>query len=194
MTLRTTSSLTLALVLITTLGACSGSPSSPVTSSAVATDASVAGDIPDSTTYIRVSAPSNAYSVTVPQGWSQSSASTPVWSDKLNSIALDQGTATSHPTVASTNSDLVPSLKAAGRKFELTDVTAVTRAGGSAIRVRYLVDSARNTVTGKVVRDAVETYVYWNNGTEAVLTLTGPQAADNVDPWKTVSDSLRWTA
>jgi hypothetical protein len=42
------------------------------------------------------------------------------------------------------------------------------------------------------VTEAVERYVFWNAGSEATLTLAGPRGADNVDPWRTVSDSLRW--
>ena len=42
------------------------------------------------------------------------------------------------------------------------------------------------------IRDAVERYSFWHNGIEAVLTLSGPKGADNVDPWRIVSDSLKW--
>jgi hypothetical protein len=48
-------------------------------------------------------------------------------------------------------------------------------------------------VTGKAGRDAVQRYVFFHNGTRVTLTLSGPQAADNVDPWRIVSDSVRWT-
>jgi hypothetical protein len=53
-------------------------------------------------------------------------------------------------------------------------------------------DSAPNPVTGKVVRDAVERFEFWKAGEEAMLSLSGPQGADNVDPWQIVSDSLHW--
>ena len=42
------------------------------------------------------------------------------------------------------------------------------------------------------VRDAVLRYAFFPNGTEAVLTLSGPKGADNVDAWRTISNSLRW--
>ena len=32
-----------------------------------------------------------------------------------------------------------------------------------------------------------------NNGREAIVTLSGPRGADNVDPWRVITDSLRWT-
>jgi hypothetical protein len=43
-----------------------------------------------------------------------------------------------------------------------------------------------------VVRDAAQRYLFWHDGQQAVLTLTGPKNADNVDPWRLVSNSLRW--
>lgn len=158
------------------------------------TDQSVAGDISDSTVYIPVSAASGAFTVKVPQGWAQSTSSPITFTDKLNSVSFSQSPVSQAPTIASVSTDLVPALTAAGHHFVLTDVTPVTRTGGSAIRIRYSVDSPANPVTGKVVRDAVEAYVFWQKGQQAVLTLTGPDTADNVDPWKTVSDSFRWTA
>jgi hypothetical protein len=43
-----------------------------------------------------------------------------------------------------------------------------------------------------VTRDAVERYVFFHKGTLHVLTLSGPKGADNVDPWKIVTSSVRW--
>ena len=55
-----------------------------------------------------------------------------------------------------------------------------------------VVDAPADPVTGKVVHDAVERYEFWRAGTEAILTLSGPVGADNVDPWRIVTDSFRW--
>lgn len=51
---------------------------------------------------------------------------------------------------------------------------------------------APNSVTGKTIRLAVERYEFWAKGTEAIVTLSGPVGADNVDPWKLVTDSFTW--
>ncbi len=187
------------VALATAIEGCSSTtskPSTAVTSApgAAQTDQAVAGDISDSTVYIPVTSDSGAFSVKIPQGWSKSTSTPTTYTDKLNSVAFSQTSANSAPTIATVTATLVPSLKAAGHQFSLTDVTTVTRAGGTAIRLRYAVDSSANAVTGKVVRDAVEAYVFWKNGQQAVLSLTGPDTADNVDPWKIVSDSFRWTA
>jgi hypothetical protein len=190
--------LVLVIVALTaTIAGCSPTVPKSLTassSSSAQTDQAVAGDISDSTVYIPVTSDSGAFSVKIPQGWSKSGSAPTTFTDKLNSVAFSQTPTSTAPTIAGVTATLVPSLRAGGHNFSLTDVAAVTRAGGTAIRVRYAVDSSANAVTGKVVRDAVEAYVFWQKGQQAVLTLTGPDTADNVDPWKIVSDSFRWTA
>jgi hypothetical protein len=77
--------------------------------------------------------------------------------------------------------------------FAKPKVSSVSRTAGSATRITYLAQSAADPVTGKVRRNAVERYVFFHAGRDVVLTLTGPDGADNVDPWKIVTNSLRWT-
>jgi hypothetical protein len=72
------------------------------------------------------------------------------------------------------------------------DVTTVNRKAGPAVLIRYSANSPIDPVTGKSVVDSVERYEFWRNGQEVILTLAGPQGADNVDPWRTVTDSFRW--
>jgi hypothetical protein len=54
------------------------------------------------------------------------------------------------------------------------------------------VNSAPNAVTGKQYRDDVLRYELFRGGEELVLTLTSPVGSDNVDPWRVVTQSLRW--
>jgi hypothetical protein len=68
----------------------------------------------------------------------------------------------------------------------------VSRNAGKVVLVTYQGDSAPDAVTGKVVRDAFEQYIYFRAGRMLTLTLSGPTNADNVDPWKIVTDSVRW--
>lgn len=72
------------------------------------------------------------------------------------------------------------------------DVSTVKRAGGTAVLATYRADSAPDQVTGKSVRQDVQRYVFWRNGSQVVLTLSGAVGADNVDPWHIVTDSFRW--
>jgi len=70
----------------------------------------------------------------------------------------------------------------------------VHRTAGTAQKLTYTMKAPPDPVTGKVVTDAVERYAFTHGAKTAVLTLSGPKGADNVDPWRIVTDSLRWSA
>jgi hypothetical protein len=105
------------------------------------------------------------------------------FTDKLNSVRVETGAATASPSPDSVRGQITG---------DILKTDTVSRKGGTAIRIVYRADSPPDPVTGKVVRDEIERYVFYRNGHEAILTLTGPVGADNVDPWQTVSDSFRW--
>jgi hypothetical protein len=169
--------------------------STPAASSApaaVGTETPPPGDIPDSTVYVAYRPASGQYEVKVPQGWARTVTTGAVsFTDKLNSITITtvRGTA---PTLASARATEVPQLQGSVRRFALADVSAVTRPAGSVVLIRYSAQSQPDPVTGKVYMDSVERYDFYRNGVEAVVTLSGPAGADNVDPWRTVTDSFRW--
>lgn len=159
----------------------------------VATESNPPGDIPDSQVYVPFSAPGGHVSVKVPEGWAQSSAgAATVFNDKLNRIEIAVSKAGSSPTTASVTSTDVPKLQGSVSNFAAGKVSEVQRAGGTAILVTYEADSPVDPVTGRVVRDACERYTFYQAGQRLDLTLTGPKNADNVDPWQTVSDSVKW--
>ena len=149
------------------------------------------GDIPDTAVYLdRVVAGTTVHFV-VPEGWAQASQGA-TFTDKYNSISVRVIPMPTPPTLVSVRRDEVPHLASSQSKFALIRIVETQRASGRVILITYLIDSAPDPVTGKVVRDAVQQFDFWHAGREAILTLTGPQSADNVDPWKRVSDSLRW--
>ncbi|AUA08596.1 hypothetical protein GTZ89_28875 [Streptomyces sp. SID8382] len=157
------------------------------------TESNPPGDIPDNQVYVAYRPPAGGFTVKVPEGWARSSAhGTTTFSDKLNKVEILRSSAGTAPTVQSVKAGMVPALRRQAPHFSLGSVTTVHRKAGQAIRITYQTDSAPDPVTGKAVRDSVERYVFFHNGREAVLTLTGPTGADNVDPWRVVSDSLRW--
>ena len=164
-------------------------PSSP--SSPAATEFNPPGDIPDSTVFVPF-ALSGAH-IRVPEGWARKSVNgVTTFTDHYNSIALQVRGANKAPTVASAQRQDVPPLKASVSQFALRHVGSTTRAGQKVVEVDYLLDSAPDQVTGKVIRDIAYRFEFFHHGHEAVLTLTGPQNADNVDPWRLVSNSLGW--
>jgi hypothetical protein len=132
-------------------------------------------------------------SVKVPEGWARSSTGTATqFTDKLNRIEIDTSSARSAATIVSMTSSDVPKLESSVPHFNLGKVTTERRAGSTVVVVRYQGDSPQDPVTGKVVRNAFERYVYYHNAQRLDLTLSGPTNADNVDPWRIVSDSVRW--
>ena len=63
---------------------------------------------------------------------------------------------------------------------------------GDAVLVKYQATSPPEQVTGKIVQLSAERYEFWRGGVEAIVTVSAPAGADNVDPWKTVTDSFGW--
>jgi hypothetical protein len=156
-------------------------------------EVSPSGDIPDNQAFVAYTAP-GGYSVKTPEGWSRTtSAGATSFTDKLNAIRIETARASAAPTVARVKSTDIPKLASTVKGFKLTSVGQVHRRAGTAVRIAYTGEGAPDTVTGKVSHNAIERYIFFHNGREAVLTLTAPRGADNVDPWKIVTDSVRWT-
>ena len=160
-----------------------------------AAEVNPAGDIPDNQVFVAYTPPSGGFSVKVPEGWARTETGGAVtFTDKLNSVRMESVPASSAPSVQSAEQTELPAIRAAAKNFQAGKVTAVTRKAGPAVLLTYMADSAPDPVTGKVVHDAVERYEFWRSGTEVILTLSGPQGADNVDPWRIVTDSFGWQA
>ena len=162
-------------------------------SAAHATEFNPPGDIPDNAVYVDHTAPGSRVHVSVPEGWAKSRAGgVTTFTDKYNSVSIEVLPSKRSPTVATARRRDVPQLKTSVSQFSLNSVGQVTTQHGTAVHLVYGLDSKPNPVTGKVVRDTAERFEFWHQGQEAVLTLTGPVNADNVDPWRIVSDSLQW--
>jgi hypothetical protein len=190
------------------LSACSGSPapippaaattaspgaSAPSSGPPAATESNPAGDIPDNVAYVAFTPPGGGFSVKIPEGWSSSTAgATTTFTDKLNQVQVTAAKAATAPTPDSVTATDVPALKTQVPQFAPGNVSTVTRQAGPAVLVTYQGDSPPNPVTGKVVREAFERYIFFHAGTRVDLTVSGPTNADNVDPWRMVTDSLRW--
>jgi hypothetical protein len=157
-------------------------------------DVSPAGDIPDNQAYVPYRPPGGGFTVKVPEGWSRSARGGAVtFTDKLNAIRMERGKAARPLTPAATRRTEVPKLAKTVPGFQTAKIDTVTRPAGRAVRISYLAAATRNPVTGRRGQDAVERYVFFRHGREVILTLSGPKGADNVDPWRIVSSSLRWS-
>ena len=179
------------IAVVAVLGACGSSAGNSSTSSA---ENSPPGDIPDNQAYVAYSPPGAGYRIKVPEGWARTRAGGVVtFTDKLNTIRMESVPARAAPTVATAKRVLVPKLQHTVHGFALRGVASVQRKGGMAIRIAYGAAAPASAVTNRTGQDDVERYVFFHRGRDVVLTLSGPKGADNVDPWKLVTDSLRWS-
>jgi hypothetical protein len=152
------------------------------------------GDIPDTIAYVPYAVPGAGLTVSAPEGWSRSNApGTVKFTDKLNEIRLFTVPASGPVTVSSATQTEVPKIASSVKTFKLQSISTVSRSAGTAVRVAYLGDSQPDPVTGKVGTLAFERYDFFHNGKEIVLLLSSPNGSDNVDPWKKVTESLRFT-
>ncbi|WP_427925042.1 hypothetical protein [Streptomyces sp. cg40] len=159
------------------------------------TESNPPGDIPDNQVYVayRPAGGFTGFTVKVPEGWARTGqGAATVFTDKLNTVRVSTATVAAAPTVDSVTNTVIPQLKSQVPKFATPKVTEATRHAGRVVRLTYQGDSAKDPVTGKVVRDAFERYAFYRQGHEVDLTLSGPVNADNVDPWRIVSDSFAW--
>lgn len=151
------------------------------------------GDIPDNQVFVSYSPPGGRFTVSVPEGWSRlAEGDGVVFTDKLNSVRVATGVQPRAPTVESARTTELPALRAGAPGYRPGTVSAVTRPAGPAVLITYEASSAPDPVTGKTRLDAVERYEFWHAGQRVTLTLSGPKGADNVDPWRMITDSLRW--
>ena len=189
------------------LAACAGqtpTPSAPATHTAPTTpggagesapptaEVNPAGDIPDNQVFVPFVSPDHIFQVSVPEGWARTTdGAAVVFTDKFNSVRVEAAQRASAPDPTSARSAEIPAI-AGAPGFALQDITTVNRKAGPAVLIRYTANSPVDPVTGKAVVDSVERYEFWRNGQEVILTLAGPQGADNVDPWRIVTDSFGW--
>jgi hypothetical protein len=180
----------------------SSSPSAPAASGGAGQTKTVnpngpevnpAGDIPDNQAFVAYSPPGEGYSVNVPEGWARTTTKgVTSFTDKLNRVQLQAVTAPVALTARDARSTEIPKLAKRVTGFKAPSVSTVTRSAGVAVRISYQASSPVDPVTGRSHTDAVERYVFFHKGKDVVLTLSGPKGADNVDPWKIVTDSLRY--
>jgi hypothetical protein len=152
-------------------------------------NAAAAGDIPDNQVFLVFRNATAGYSMKYPEGWAQQgSGDRVVFRDKNNivRIVVGQGMA---PTKAGVQAE-VSGLTAAHIQ---SAPQAVTVAGASAFKVVCSTESGPNAVTGKRVKLAVDRYYLWQAGRRAVVDLGTPEGVDNVDAYRLMIESFRWS-
>lgn len=159
----------------------------------VPTEDSPPGDIPDNIAFVPYRSKAGGFSITTPEGWSRTTSKDSVtFTDKLNTVQVSWAPARSAPTVKSATADEVPVLQQTVRAFSLVSVRTAALPAGSAVLISYQANSEPNRVTGKQYRQDVLRYELFHNGTQVDITLLSPVGADNVDPWRIVTESFAW--
>ncbi|MDP9222667.1 MAG: hypothetical protein M3P18_02215 [Actinomycetota bacterium] len=167
------------------------------------------GDIPDTTQFVPYRSTRGHFVLSVPEGWSRRTSATNVsFTDKLNSIDGAWFKSTHAPTVRTAKTKDVPALAKTQEAFRLGHIVAcnpsctipfstspisVSLPSGKATVITYYSNSAPNSVTGQRYRLENLRFEFYKNGEEAALTLSGTVGSDNVDPWRLVSQSFRWS-
>ena len=155
-------------------------------------DTPTPGDIPDNQAFVQVAG--KGFALKVPEGWARTTRNgTTSFVDKYNGIAIMIAKRASAPTVSGTRHAELARLKATIKGFANARVARVSRPAGSGVLITYQALSAPNSVTGKRITDDVERYELWRGGKLAIVTLQAPHGSDNVDAWKLVTSSLRWS-
>jgi hypothetical protein len=158
----------------------------------VETQQTAAGDIPDNQVFLTFHDAAAGYSIKFPEGWAQRGAASPVtFQDKNNlvRVTVAQGGAVSVATATAELNGLrrrTPSLR--------FDAPVQTTVGGKqVVKAVYSTESAPNPVTGKRVKLVVDRYYVPGAGKHAIVDLGTPEGVDNVDAYRLMIESFRWT-
>jgi hypothetical protein len=171
----------------------SGASTASAASGTAAPESNSAGDIPDTQVFVPFTPPTKLFTVSVPEGWAQTTDGVAtVFTDKLNAVRIEMRPALVPLTPDVIRQQELPRIQSSSPGYRFGAISVVQRKSGPVFLVTYQATSPPNEVTGKSGVDAVERYEFWRDGHEAILTLSGPLGADNVDPWRTITDSLQW--
>jgi hypothetical protein len=148
------------------------------------------GDIPDTATYLTYHGP--GFSVKYVEGWGILKLRQGVQiSDKDTSETVSiSHTKTGVASAAGTD---VSRFKHSLPQFRLLARRTVRLQPGSAVYLQYRTLSAQDPVTGKRVPVVVDRYYVPGAGRQAVISLSTPVGVDNVDAFRLIARSFRWS-
>jgi hypothetical protein len=175
----------------TTTSAGGTTSAAPTTTSAP--ESNPLGDIPDNQVFVPYRPADGSFTVRLPEGWARTTLPDgATFTDKLNTVTVRELSGRPRPSQDTVVRREMADLASTGRKVTAGPVETVSLPAGPTVHVRFSEDSTPDPVTGRVIRDEAELYVFWRSGTDVLLILSGPHGADNVDPWKTISKSFTW--
>jgi len=151
--------------------------------------AAATGDVPDNQVFLRLGNAAAGYSIKYPEGWArQGSGSTVTIRDKNNIVRL-----VVTPGGPVTPAEARKDLQGVAGATITTAPRSMTVGHNRAVKVVYTTESAANAVTGKKLTLVVDRYYLSHGGKRAVVDLGTPQGVDNVDAYRLMIESFRWT-
>jgi hypothetical protein len=124
-----------------------------------------------------------------PEGWAQrGSGKSVTFRDKNNIVRILVG-----PGAAATTTSVRRDIAGLQGVQVQQAPQAMTVSGRPAVKVVYSTESAPSAVTGKRVQLVVDRYYLWRGGRLAVVDLGTPQGVDNVDAYRLMIESFRWS-
>lgn len=164
------------------------------TEAAIAPEVNPPGDIPDNQAFVTYQSRAGGYSLSVPEGWArQESGANAGFADKLHQITVEVSCTSTPLTLDSAKTIDVPRLAKSVPAFQLMTTEMVSLPAGQAVLIRYQANSAPDAVTGKQYRLDVDRYEFFQSGKVAALSMSAPAGSDNVDVWRYISESFRWS-
>lgn len=154
---------------------------------------SLLADIPNDQVFIPFSSPAG-FTLKVPKGWARHDGGREtVFSDQYNRIALSVEQASRPFDLAYATSTLAPEIKTMGKAVSITEVAEIKLKPGRTVKIAYDANSEPHEVTNKRLRQENERFYFVRDDRLVMLSLTTPKGADNVDQWRMISSSFRWT-
>jgi hypothetical protein len=152
-------------------------------------NAAATGDIPDNQVFLSHRDAAARWSMKYPEGWAQLGMGARVTFRDKNNIVRVIVSNGPRPTAASIRRDLA---KLVGAHVQ-NGASPFALPAEQAFKVVYTTQSAPSPVTGRRVTLLVDRYYVWRHNRLAVVDLGTPVGVDNVDAYRLMIESFRWT-
>lgn len=150
------------------------------------------GDVPDDAVFLTYSDPAHGFTVQYVEGWQVEPRPDGVSiRDKDSSETISMVSLPSDVAVFVTGSDLPALGRLPGFRFMSQDTATVN--GTTVAHIVYDLPSPPDPVTGKAVPSVVDRYYVPGPSGLALVSLSTPVGVDNVDAFRQMIESFRWT-
>ena len=172
----------------------SSAASAPVDPLVAEAQSAAAGDIPDNQVFLVYTNAAAGYTIKYPEGWAVSGSGGDV-TIRDRSTVLHIVVATGAPPTASSVAAELAALAAGSASLKVLGAPAAVTVGTEpAVKAVYETVSDPSPVTGKRVTLVVDRYALAHAGNVMVVDLGTQKGVDNVDAFKLMIESVRWTS